>query len=137
MQLSSLTTMSCRTGYIDHSTPNQDISSRGTDTSPHTGTQEDKVPDLWSLWDQEPATPHLDLRWTENDQHWNVVDDVRGWVECPIGVCPGQLMSADLFDLSLPSSGGDCIVINDDDDNSNALAYSQAQGDCDYPACVV
>lgn len=66
-----------------------------------------------------------------HDQQWNGADDVRAWVECPIGVCPGQLMSADLFDLSLPPSGSgdDCVVIDDDND---VLVYTPAQGKHHY-----
>lgn len=44
---------------------------------------------------------------------WETIEDVSSWVECPLGLCPGQVVSADMFDFEFLSS------IKDDGDSDD------------------
>lgn len=39
---------------------------------------------------------------------WSMVEDMAGWLECPLGLCPGQQLSSDMLELEQPedSLGG-------------------------------
>ena len=43
-------------------------------------------------------------RGQEGSVRWAEVQDMSVWLECPLGQCPGQLISADMFELDQLSS---------------------------------
>lgn len=37
---------------------------------------------------------------------WKMVDDMSVWLQCPLGLCPGQTLSSDMFEIDQLTSSG-------------------------------
>ena len=130
MHMSALTTLSCRIGQLHSHTAPHKHRSQGSSQ----GSTFQELTKLWTLWSKElkrGATPpkggvanedlvgestvrkceevgrpeaHMNQR--SDGFRWKTVGDVKDWLVCPVGVCPGQEVTANMFDLPLPPNAG-------------------------------
>lgn len=83
---------------------------------------------------------------------WRVVEDMSAWLQCPLGLCPGQSISSDMLELDQPSSSGreedkegagvgcssmeDSIVLGKSDEPTHPVLWHNFQG-VKYMMCSI
>ena len=107
MQLSRLVTLSSR---IQHCTPTPHSScthDSGYVNTFSSGQLHNDLTTLKTMLDRHKKESSAEVCEGEGEGgvmggecvRWRRVDDMSGWVECPLGLCPGQEVSSGMFEL--------------------------------------